>query len=416
MKKVLSFILAIITSTFLVACTSTTPVETNSEKTQKSTVQSIDDTLNNFDTEESKKSTTDASNTDADKNTNINVNDTNDNNSKAIISGTITAASLFSEGKAFVQINGNKGKTYCIDKNGYILFEIDKEISKNGNKLYSRFINGYACIDGAICNTEGNLTYPEDLGVTGFYDIALNGGYILATKITSDFNSTKKELGIMNTKFEWVLEPSEKLFASIDSYDLISDRSYYSNGFIYLSKSKAYLNVLTGEISETTDVALENDPMYYYSNGAYYNINDESVVIDLKKYENIRRGTDFINGKAVIVFHNQSVSKCYYTVIDKSGTFLFEPAEINLKSAEYMGMDFDGENVLFFDYDISPEKVQCYDINGNFIGEMDLSSFGSSNKTFHPAISNGVIELWSSGGYYGSPEFYHFNLNFTKLY
>ena len=81
-----------------------------------------------------------------------------------------------------------------------------------------------------------------------------------------------------------------------------------------------------------------------------------------------------------------------------------------------MGLDFDGENVLFFDYDISPTKVLCYDINGNFNGEMDLRSFGSSNKTFHPAISNGVIELWYTGGYYDSPEFYHFNPNFTKLY
>ena len=81
-------------------------------------------------------------------------NDRDDKKEK--IFGTITAASTFSEGKAFVCVEEKPKKTYCINEKGEILFELDKKVDVAGD-IYVTFVNGYAFLDGAVCDINGQI-------------------------------------------------------------------------------------------------------------------------------------------------------------------------------------------------------------------------------------------------------------------
>lgn len=69
------------------------------------------------------------------------------------------------------------------------------------------FQNGLMLFNGNIYDKSGKVTTPESLGVTSF--IKWDGTYLLAEKITSDYASTKKELGVLNKTLEWVLPLAE---------------------------------------------------------------------------------------------------------------------------------------------------------------------------------------------------------------
>lgn len=165
------------------------------------------------------------------------------------IKGKIINFLGYSNGFALVELDNDDEKAYCIDKSGNIVYQLDIE---SGSFAWKRFINGMTITDGGICNLNGKIVYPEDMGVKSFYTFALDGGYIIATKITADYSSSKKEMGVLNTDFEWVIEPSETLFAEFEE-DLdtsLSTESGYYNGIIYFGMSDKFLNVETGEVLE----------------------------------------------------------------------------------------------------------------------------------------------------------------------
>ena len=182
----------------------------------------------------------------------------NENDGGVKIEGTITRGTNFSNGLALVQTN-DKSKASCINKDEYIVFELDvpSEYSSYIDPLNLEFIGGYILIpwSGALYDSKGNATYPEDVGATAFYDIALEGGYILADKVTASFSNTKKELGVMNTDFEWVIEPSEEIFQAIafrQTNTIVSSSLYYFDDYIYSDDTKVYFNLKTGEFPKRT--------------------------------------------------------------------------------------------------------------------------------------------------------------------
>ena len=308
---------------------------------------------------------------------------------KEKISGQITIGTKFSEGLAFVSIEGDNNTTYCIDKNGYVVFKIDNYSLPKPNPLFfqgidsSGFINGYTIINKGVCDTKGNITYPSDVGVTSFLSSAFSDRYIIAEKITSDYQSSTYEMGIMNMKFQWVVEPSEEYYRNG------KDGIYYSNGFITLTQNK-YFNTKTGKIVNTIPTQQPSVPS-----------------IDITKYENAVEATKFYNNKAAIIFYNDSVRKFYFTLADTSGTFLFEPKEVENFTATTntfvapwydVDLEFDGEYIIVSKYAIrhgmKDHVLKIYNIKGEFIGEINTSTLRAGE--YFCSIDDGVISLYGT--------------------
>jgi len=177
------------------------------------------------------------------------------------ISSDLSAGSVFSDGLALVEVDGEKDKTYCINKKGNIVFEVDEDISVDG--MLDPFENGYLVIGygdkNCLYNEKGEITYPEDVGVTGFSSIAIEDGYIIVEKVTADYSSTKKELGVMDLDFNWIVKPSEELYKSFENCMLRhgvtymyegSGIAYCHGGYLCCFDDGCYLNLKTGEVTK----------------------------------------------------------------------------------------------------------------------------------------------------------------------
>lgn len=329
------------------------------------------------------------------------------------IKGEITAASVFSEGLAFVCLDGNMGKIYCIDKQSNIVFEFENNIEYALDNIPIKFEQGYALINDAICDTEGKFVYPEDVEVTKFYDFALKGGYIIAERVVADYNSSKKELGIMNTKFEWVLQPSEKMYSKLEE-GLFSatygvNESFYSDNYIYFSGCRKYLNIETGEVLESIKTRLSSETWDYNIDRTMINASGE-VMVNLRNLENIEStgNNTYKNGKIPLVFYNQDVAKRFWTLADEKLNFLFDPIEMVDYSVESYSnwIKFDGEYIVF--YDEPTKKLRSYNSNGKFLNELTVE------KLLTGYIEDGVILLVSDGT--NSKEYRYYNADLTPLF
>lgn len=344
---------------------------------------------------------------------NINSPNNGDNNDgKTKLSGTITTASSFSDGVAFVNVNSDRAKTYCIDKDGYILFELDKELSTSV-EIYEKFVNGYALVDGGICDKTGKIVYPAEVGVTKFYSFALDCGYIVVEKETSTFDSSKKEMGVMNTSFQWVLNLSEELYEAVSEdlwlSDTINSSSCCVGDYLYFSGCEKFVNINTGAVQENMPASLYSASLTY-ADQTYVDGNG-SVVIDLTEYETLISGTSFINGKAVLQFYNSDANKHYFTFIDKTGAFAFEPVEIKYNT---IGRTFfDGEYFMIQDQPYGSQlDIICYNSTGAVTGEIDTATLGYMSFTCD--LKEGVIVI--RGGYNYTTKAYYFKPSFTPLF
>lgn len=328
------------------------------------------------------------------------------------ISGEITAASVFSEGLAFVCLDGNKEKAYCIDKQGHIVFELENKIQSAMGEIFVKFQNGYALIDGGICNTKGEITYPKDVGATEFIGVALNGGYIIATRITADYSSSKQEMGVMNTDFEWVLEPSESIYEELSenlwTSSTINTESFYADGMIYFDGCKKYLNVNTGEISNSINTRLPSNTWIYYTDKTFRNTNEE-IMVNLGNLDNIESTgrNNYKNGKVPVIFFNQQVGKRFWTLVDENGNFLFDPVEmVNFTDFLWSWIKFDGEHTVF--YNSSVKKLSCFNGKGELSGELNIDNRPEGY------IEDGVILIIS--GSMNSKKCQYYNTDFSPLF
>ena len=328
------------------------------------------------------------------------------------ISGEITSASVFSDGLAFVCLDGNKEKVYCIDEYGNIVFELENKVQSAMGEIFVKFKNGYALIDGGICNTKGEIIYPKDVGATEFFGIALKGGYIIATKVTADYSASKQEIGVMNTDFEWVVQPSETIYNEICedlwTASASNTQSFYANGIVYFDGCKKYLNLKTGEISDKADIKIPSENWIYYTDYTFRNGNEE-IMVDLSNLSNIEStgNNSYKNGKVPVIFFNQQIGKRFWTLVDEKGEFLFEPVEMmNFTEFMYSWIEFDGENTVF--YDKTMKKLNCFNSKGKLSGEMSVEDLSAGY------IEDGIILLIS--GSMNSKKCNYYKTDFTPLF
>lgn len=327
----------------------------------------------------------------------------------------IYRSSSFSEGLAVVVAGGKNGRGCAINKKGEIVFDLPFAIENSYVVSNVQFINGFAFINNGILDNKGNLTYPKDVGASQFYPVALEAGYIIAEVTEADFESTKKMLGVLNTDWEWVVEPTEERYAALcDKYGGLAlsaatnSGDYYHQGFVYVERINKFLNVKTGDVVKYENVGFEHPAFTWviYSDGTYRDY-EGNVRLDLSNYKNIKAYAwqKFNNGTALIAFNNQEAKTSYFTVVDEKGNFLFDP--VDFEEMDITSIQTDG-NTILVTYSKSASKLilKSYDMQGNLISEFNTDTIGVY-CSYSATLSDGAIMI--DGGY-------NFNDNYAWYY
>lgn len=125
----------------------------------------------------------------------------------------IVFSSVYSDGVAVINLRDEKNTAYVIDKNGKIVFDFPLEDGYSSYTIDSmQFQNGLLVYNGICYDKTGKVISPESVGATAFLTIE-DGKYIVAEKITADYSTSKKELGVLNTNWEWIVPLGEGAYS-----------------------------------------------------------------------------------------------------------------------------------------------------------------------------------------------------------
>ena len=141
----------------------------------------------------------------------------------------IVFSSVYSDGVAVVNLRSEENVAYVIDKSGKIVFNfiIKEETPYLSNTIKSMiFQKGLLIYNGICYDKTGRAILPESVGVTAFVEI-VDGEYIIVEKVVADYATSKKELGVLNMNFEWIVQLTE------GSYDLYYSNSSEANEFFW---------------------------------------------------------------------------------------------------------------------------------------------------------------------------------------
>ena len=310
-----------------------------------------------------------------------NINESGTEENKEKITNKITNGSIFSEGLAFVNCYGSD-KTYCIDKNGYVVFKLDERLF---SCLGFSYTNSLVLINGKLYDKTGKAIAPEEVAVTEFYDFALSNGHIFATVIESSFETSKKKLGVMNFAFEWLIEPSEELYNAFTSKNTLS----FSNTIYYNAIQKTYdgivtyrcLNMSNRKLTEITQNEINFDNTI-----PYFKLKE--------KYPTMHTLTNFTNGKAAILFYNADTNIYYVSMIDKQGNLLFEPVDIGYYYNPTLKTD--GNIIIWTSY--FGWEITSMDIQGKILGtatNLNTNIFGNDGQLAVDICDN-ILRVYNS--------------------
>lgn len=314
----------------------------------------------------------------------------------------ISGYDVYSEGLALVRLDGNRDTTYCINKQGEIIFTLDGFYS-------GTFLNGLAFVkngygDILICDTTGNLTNCEDLGITSFvayssyYGYYWFGDYIVVQISSSTYTGPIEKIGIMNSKLEYVVQPSESLYEVFQKY--INSGFVYENYLIKASGTNwvnsSILDLSTGTEVQDVQTIINSISSPYESDFwdtarydyKYIHIKTGETVLDLEEYDTISSIGDFQNGTAPIIFEatSNAGTKEYFTLIKENGTFCFEPIE--LPSTRYF-VKTDGDKYLLYnkknDWNMIETTLVMFDQSG-MICQLPLEDSGTRYIDFADSV------------------------------
>lgn len=278
----------------------------------------------------------------------------------------------FSEGLAFVTLEGDIGSTYsnttyCINEKGRIVFELAGRYTP-----ITGFINGKAVLrdyDYFICDKKGNLKSAEDLGADrielGNSEYLVQAGYILLVKTVTNYAGSTDMTAIANLDGEIVVDYAEEL-------NYMEYYKYY-NGYIYLSdreEIECYWDLSTGVFHTDGSDFYSVVPTKYNSDwwkigffNSYEDMRTGETVIDLDEYEDTINLNEFQNGYAPVMFTSTdsgNKSKIYFTVLQEDGSFCYEPICVETIKAPD-GTEFTPESVstVFHNGDTIVALIKC---------------------------------------------------------
>ena len=301
----------------------------------------------------------------------------------------IEFASDYSEGLAFVRTKSNQ--QYFINQAGEIVIDL-KGVS---NLSTTNFVNGLAQIDkkGSVCDKSGKITTPESVGATYFYVDALAGGYLIAHIVDANYAGTINKLGVLNSDFQWLIEPTEENFKLLvdENSELPemgkSSQNYFYKDFLYIFDLQQFLYLK--DFTLHTEWEYDNVPETWIcwsgSDSAQYtyiaNDYSENPILELNQISNFCGSSKFVGDNAVAIFYNPSANQSFFTLIDAKGNFLFEPVKV-FDGAIGSYIAFDGNYIAL----CGSDTYKVFDKNGKLMGEMTRQHSYSV-----PSIADGVF-------------------------
>jgi len=308
----------------------------------------------------------------------------------------ITSSTEFSEGKAWVrcgEMTSDEYTTlYCINKTGEILFTVTNTFLNSPSPFYNGLSVVPIMIDGegvyCICDENGNVTKPSDIGATEFlikseqsYNL-FEDGYIFAKKTEATFSGSSVTAAILNSSLEFIVGYSEEVLALYEDYIY----SYYYNGYLYnineyYNEYKVFDIKAGKEIDDVSAFVSSFEPEYasdmwdWDSQSCFYYDSLAStftVTLDLSEYsETIFRMYPFESGKAPLVF--KSADKAFFTVIKEDGSFCFEPVELSGNS--WCDVKTYNGKYLVVNEGYNKDVLETFDVNGK-IAEAEITVTG----------------------------------------
>ena len=322
--------------------------------------------------------------------------DSSDTEIEKIDASQIYTGTVFSEGKAWVRCGrtaSERTTLYCINKQGEILFTISDTFLNSPSPFYNGLSIVPIMIDGegvyCICDENGNITKPSDVGAREFlinpdfdykcmYEL-FKDGYIFAKKVESSFSGSSVTAAIFNSSLEIVAGYSEEILAVYNQYSRYGRDECYE-GYLFDLNQYTVFDVReakefdTGEFLSSFEPKYASDMWDYDSKSCvYYDVVSNAITIDLSQYSNTIYGMyAFENGFAPIVF--DSGYERFFSVIKEDGSFCFEPVE--LSGHGFSVSSYDGKYMLATVKDMNM-LIEVFDVNGK-IAEAVVEAEGTS--------------------------------------
>lgn len=326
------------------------------------------------------------------------------------IKGEIEFGTEYTNGLAFVKINGDN-KNYCIDKKGNIIFDLTNIIFNADDFQYvhsavtTGFYNDITLISDSlrtkyitICDKTGKLTTAEELGVSYFLEDAFTDGYIIT--VTEGEKMSDDKIGVLNHALEWVVEPSSDIVKSLGmDYGVSHSTRFYYDYILYGIEGS--VNIRTGELSQENfrtkgkNIKAAVSEHWTAKDDGYYDSNGQ-LVIDITNSSELSStgfptvaidGAKFVKGKSPIVFVNGRELH-QFSLIDTEGNLQFQPVNFG-ENIDYI--ETDGNYILVVGKQSNRKTTaRLYDMNGNLMGELDPSVILINSQV---SLQDGVVRV-----------------------
>lgn len=364
MKKILFVLCLILALTFVF--TSCNDLSTETSTTSDTTINP-DGAQTNGDQTEGEQ--TDGEQTDGEQTEGDQTDGNQDSVEADIKMEDIVFSSVYSDGVAVINIRTEENTAYVINKSGKIVFSFPL---KEGYSSYTvsnmKFQNGLLIYEGKCYAKDGTVTLPETVGATAF--VEYDGTHIIAEKITSDYASAKKELGVLNSDFQWIVSPSEGCYELYHSNSTLavnffwneivnSDGSkkvfmydnYSNNENIYFSDGTMLtpegLNVIsTTEIYENKYILAKPS----YDSIGVMGTDGKWIIEPTEDFWNIYRNAQIeVKGDVLSAKNGDTIMYCN---LKTKATTVFEEDQLLLDYAEKAAVskiicEYDGENIIY---------------------------------------------------------------------
>ena len=286
---------------------------------------------------------------------------------------------ILSETGDMTQVSGPKISNFC---KGTALSYIGTEnedyanaiINAKGEVVWSIEENGDEAVNKFFSGTD--VTEISSFFCVADKDVEYKGYFPVEFEVDS-FDYTGTYIGILNSDGEWVVEPTTPSHGyawTLQEYGIVTNTyifDYMSGAAKYYSgdtdedstadeEREIYMNELQREwyflqhdnfiFSESNDIEVD----FERNQEGFYD-KDGNFVIDLSGYL-LRENPEFVDGYAILEIENEQGGK-YLTVIDSSGTQMFEPIKDTGHGELSEGIFFmeNGENGYFMN--VKGEKV-----------------------------------------------------------